>query len=57
MSIIAVYERREAGGLNAHVPLILRGDALYDPDLDRFFLDLAYFARVGRRFRAISGGD
>ncbi|WP_339485109.1 site-specific integrase, partial [Pseudomonas proteolytica] len=27
-------------GLDAHVPLILRGDALYDPDLDRFFLDL-----------------
>src|SRR3546814_7479770 len=27
-------------GLDAHVPLILSGDALYDPDLDRFFLDL-----------------
>ena len=40
MSIISVCERREAGGLDAHVPLILRGDALYDPDLDRFFLDL-----------------
>ncbi|HIC67224.1 MAG TPA: integrase, partial [Paracoccus sp.] len=40
MSIISVCERREAGGLAAHVPLILRGDALYDPDLDRFFLDL-----------------
>ncbi|WP_339527888.1 site-specific integrase, partial [Pseudomonas sp. EL_65y_Pfl2_R96] len=40
MSIITVCERREAKGLDAHVPLILRGDALYDPDLDRFFLDL-----------------
>ena len=40
MSIISVCERREAGGLDAHVPLILRGDTLYDPDLDRFFLDL-----------------
>ncbi len=40
MSIISVYERREAKGLDAHVPLIQRGDALYDPDLDRFFLDL-----------------
>ena len=40
MSIITVCERREAKGLDAHVPLILRDDALYDPDLDRFFLDL-----------------
>jgi hypothetical protein len=40
VSIISVYERREAKGLDAHVPLIQRGDALYDPDLDRFFLDL-----------------
>src|SRR3546814_19299365 len=40
VSIITVCERREAKGLDAHVPLILRGDALYDPDLDRFFLDL-----------------
>ena len=40
MSIIAVCDRREAKGLDAHVPLILRDDALYDADLDRFFLDL-----------------
>jgi len=40
MSTITVCERREARGLDAHVPLILRGGALYDPDLDRFFLDL-----------------
>jgi hypothetical protein len=40
VSIITVCERREARGLDAHVPLILRDDALYDPDLDRFFLDL-----------------
>lgn len=48
MSIITVCERREADGLDAHVPLILRGDALYDPDLDRFFLDLP-LAGVGSR--------
>ena len=40
MSIITVCERREAKGLDAHVPLILCGAALYDRDLDRFFLDL-----------------
>src|SRR3546814_10828303 len=40
VSIITVCERRDARGLDAHVPLILRGDALYDPDLDRFFVDL-----------------
>src|SRR3546814_3664440 len=40
VSIITVSERREAKGLDAHVPLILRDDVLYDPDLDRFFLDL-----------------
>lgn len=40
MAIITVCERREAKGLDAHVPLILRANALYDPDLDRFFLDL-----------------
>lgn len=27
-------------GLDTHVPMILRDGALYDPDLDRFFLDL-----------------
>ena len=40
MAIITVCEHREAKGLDAHVPLILRDDALYDPELDRFFLDL-----------------
>ncbi len=40
MSTIIVCERRAAKGLDAHVPLILCGDALYDRDLDRFFLDL-----------------
>src|SRR3546814_6337677 len=40
VSIITVCDRRDARGLDAHVPLILRGDALYDPDLDRFFVDL-----------------
>src|SRR3546814_2798415 len=45
VSIITVSERREAKGLDAHVPLILRDDALYDPDLDRFFLDLPLSGR------------
>src|SRR3546814_16214202 len=40
VSIITACWRCEAKGLDAHVPLILRGDALYDPDLDRFLLDL-----------------
>ena len=40
MSVIIVSEGREVPGLDAHVPLILRDGALYDTDLDRFFLDL-----------------
>jgi site-specific recombinase XerD len=40
VSIITVCERREAEGLDAHVPLILRDGVLCDPDLDRFFIDL-----------------
>ncbi|WP_343034338.1 MULTISPECIES: site-specific integrase [Chelativorans] len=39
-SSITIQERRSAEGLDAHVPLILRDGALYDPDVDRFFLDL-----------------
>lgn len=35
-----LQERRQADGLDAHVPMILRDGALYDADLDRFFLDL-----------------
>ncbi|MEI5528380.1 hypothetical protein WB388_48405, partial [Streptomyces brasiliscabiei] len=37
---ITIQERRSADGLDAHVPMILRDGALYDPDLDRFFRDL-----------------
>jgi len=40
MVSITVYERRQAIGLDAHVPQILRNNVLYDADLDRFFLDL-----------------
>ena len=40
VSQITIQERRSAEGLDAHVPLIQRDGALYDPDLDRFFLDL-----------------
>ena len=37
---ITIQERRSADGLDAHIPIILRDGALYDADLDRFFLDL-----------------
>ncbi|WP_287172348.1 site-specific integrase [Mesorhizobium sp.] len=39
-SKITIQERRSADGLDAHVPMILRDGALYDPDLDRFFRNL-----------------
>jgi site-specific recombinase XerD len=38
--IITIQERRSADGLDAHIPIILRDGAVYDADLDRFFLDL-----------------
>ncbi len=37
---ITIQEQRTSEGLDACVPMILRDGALYDPDLDRFFLDL-----------------
>lgn len=37
---ITLQERRSADGLDAHVPIILSDGAVYDADLDRFFLDL-----------------
>lgn len=37
---ITIQERRSADGLDAHIPIILRDGAVYDADLDRFFLDL-----------------
>jgi site-specific recombinase XerD len=37
---ITLQERRQADGLDADVPVVLRDGALYDVDLDRFFLDL-----------------
>ena len=37
---ISIQERREADGLDAHIPIILRDGTIYDPDLDRYFLDL-----------------
>jgi site-specific recombinase XerD len=39
-SNITIQEQRPADGLDAHVPMILRDGVLYDPHLDRFFLDL-----------------
>jgi hypothetical protein len=39
-SNITIQEQRAADGLDAYVPVILRDGALYDPHLDRFFLDL-----------------
>ena len=38
--IITIRERRSADGLDLHIPLILCDGAVYDADLDRFFLDL-----------------
>ena len=38
--IITIRERRSADGLDLHIPIILRDGAVYDADLDRFFLDL-----------------
>jgi site-specific recombinase XerD len=38
--IITLQERRSADGLDAHIPIILSDGAVYDADLDRFFLDL-----------------
>ncbi len=37
---ITLQERRQADGLDAYVPVILRDGSVYDADLDRFFLDL-----------------
>jgi integrase len=37
---ITIRERRSAEGLDVHIPIILRDGAVYDADLDRFFLDL-----------------
>ena len=37
---ISLQEHRRSTGLDRHVPVILRDGALYDTDLDRFFLDL-----------------
>ena len=39
-ALIVIQERRAADGLDAYIPVILREEAIYDPDLDRFFLDL-----------------
>jgi hypothetical protein len=36
--IITLQERRSADGLDAHIPIILSDGAVYDADLDRFFL-------------------
>jgi site-specific recombinase XerD len=40
ISSITIQEQREANGLDAYVPMILKDGALYDPHLDRFLLDL-----------------
>ena len=37
---IVIQERRAAVGLDTYIPLILQGGEIYDPDLDRYFLDL-----------------
>lgn len=37
---IVIQERRAADGLDSYIPMILQGGEIYDPDLDRYFLDL-----------------
>lgn len=37
---IVIQERRAAVGLDSYIPMILQGGEIYDPDLDRYFLDL-----------------
>ncbi len=39
-AVITLQEGRPSDGLDRHVPVILRDGALYDAELDRFFLDL-----------------
>lgn len=39
-TLIVIQERRAADGLDSYIPVILRGGEIYDPDLDRYFLDL-----------------
>lgn len=39
-TLIVIQERRAAEGLDSHIPVILQGGEIYDPDLDRYFLDL-----------------
>ena len=39
-TLIVIQERRAADGLDSYIPAILRGGEIYDPDLDRYFLDL-----------------
>ena len=52
-----LLERREADGLDAHVPMILSDGALYDPDLDRFFLDLPLSGTRSRHSLRACGYD
>ena len=42
---------------DAHVPVILRDGALYDPDLDRFFLDLPLSGTRSRHSLRACGYD
>jgi hypothetical protein len=43
---IVIQERRAADGLDSYIPMILQGGEIYDPDLDRYFLDLPLNGRV-----------
>ena len=56
-SCITLVEGREAPGRDAHVPVILRDGALYDPDLDRFFLDLPLSGTRSRHSLRACGYD
>lgn len=54
---IVIHERRAADGLDSYVPVILRGGEIYDPDLDRYFLDLPLSGARSRHSLRAHGYD
>lgn len=55
--MIVIEERREADGLDAYIPVIRQGDALYDADLDRYFLGLPFNGARSRHSLRAHGYD
>ncbi|WP_298280448.1 site-specific integrase [uncultured Bradyrhizobium sp.] len=54
---IIIQERRNADGLDAYIPVILQGEALYDANLDRYFLDLPLNGAQSRHSLRAHGYD